>query len=105
MRLKFGFLVGFGAGYVLGAKAGHDRYDQLQRLYENLLSSPGFQQATGRAREAATTGVSQAKDKATEGASKAKNKATEGASKAKKAIKERRGDEDRAGLSVAPPPQ
>ena len=88
MRSRLGFLIGFGAGYVLGAKAGTERYEQLRRLYGNLVTSPGFRQATGRAKEAASSGIGSAKDKVTE------------------AVKERRSDEDTrpGGLSVAPPP-
>ena len=41
--------VGFGAGYVLGAKAGRERYEQLRRLYENIQASPTFRQATSAA--------------------------------------------------------
>ena len=93
MRLKLGFLVGFGAGYVLGAKAGTERYEQLRRLYGNLISSPEFQQASDKAKEAVGTGVAQAKDAASEGVSKVSS-----------AVKERRGDDSRpGGLSVAPP--
>ncbi|MFN2488583.1 MAG: YtxH domain-containing protein [Actinomycetota bacterium] len=93
MRLKLGFLVGFGAGYVLGAKAGHDRYEQLRRLYGNLISSPQFQEASGKAREAVGTGFEQAKGAATEGVSKVKG-----------AVSERRDEDTRpGGLSVAPP--
>ncbi len=87
MRGRLGFFIGFGAGYVLGAKAGTERYEQLRRLYENLVSSPGFQQATGKARDAVGSGLEQAKDKATA------------------VVKDKRSDEDRpSGLSVAPPP-
>ncbi len=94
MRLKLGFLVGFGAGYVLGAKAGTERYEQLKRLYGNLISSPQFQQVGDKAREAVGTGFEQAKGAATEGASKVRD-----------VVKERRGDDTRpGGLSVAPPP-
>jgi hypothetical protein len=95
MRLKFGFLVGFGAGYVLGAKAGQDRYEQLRRLYENLISSPQFQQASGKAKGAVGTGFEQARGAASEGVSKVTG-----------AVRERR-SEDTApgGLSVAPPPR
>ncbi len=93
MRVKLGFLVGFGAGYVLGAKAGTDRYEQLRRLYGNLISSPEFRQASDRAKEAVGTGLEQAKGAATEGASKVKG-----------AVMDRRNDETRpGGLSVAPP--
>jgi hypothetical protein len=86
---KMGFLVGFGAGYVLGAKAGTERYEQLKRLYENLQSSPGFRRATGKAKEAVGTGFGQARDLASEGVAK---------------VKERRSDDGSPGLSVAPPP-
>lgn len=92
---KGGFLLGLGAGYVLGAKAGRERYEQIHRLYENILASPGFRQATGRAREAVGTGLDQAKDLASESVSKVTT-----------AVREKRsGTDDRpAGLSVAPPP-
>jgi hypothetical protein len=89
---KLGFMVGFGAGYVLGSKAGHERYEQLRRLYDNLLSSPQLKRATGKARDAVETGYEQARDKASEGVNKVQEK-----------VRDRRTD-DRSGLSVAPPP-
>ena len=83
--------VGFGAGYVLGAKAGRERYEQLRRLYENIQASPTFRQATSAARDAVGTGLDQARDLATDGIEKVKEK--------------RSGTDGRsAGLSVAPPP-
>ena len=92
---KLGFLVGLGAGYVLGAKAGTERYEQLKRLYDNLASSPAVQQATGRAKTAASSGLGPAKDKASEGVSKVTD-----------SVKGRtNGDDSRpGGLTVAPPP-
>jgi len=96
MRLKLGFLVGFGAGYVLGAKAGTERYEQLRRLWDNLLSSPQFQEASGKAKEAVGTSLEQAKGAASEGVSKVTG-----------AVREKRSDDDDTrpgGLSVAPPP-
>jgi hypothetical protein len=94
MRPKLGFLVGFGAGYVLGAKAGHERYEQLTRLYGNLVSSPQFRQASGKAKDAVGTGIGQAKGAASEGVSKVAS-----------AVRERRGEDTKpGGLSVAPPP-
>jgi hypothetical protein len=88
MRAKLGFFIGFGAGYVLGAKAGTERYEQLRRLYENLLQSSSVRKATGKAKEVASDGIGTAKDKVTT------------------AVKDRRSDgNDRpGGLSVAPPP-
>ncbi|MDQ4094676.1 MAG: hypothetical protein M3174_00495 [Actinomycetota bacterium] len=92
---KLGFLVGFGAGYVLGAKAGTERYEQLKRLYDNLAASPAVQKATGKAKTAASSGVSTVKEKASEGASKVTD-----------SVKNRsNGDDSRpGGLTVAPPP-
>jgi hypothetical protein len=63
MRGRLAFLVGFGAGYVLGAKAGTERYEQLRRLYGNVLQSKGIQKATGKAKDAASTGIETAKEK------------------------------------------
>lgn len=91
MRGRLGVLIGFGAGYVLGAKAGTERYEQLRRLYDNLLSSPGFQQASGKAREAVGSGLESAKGLAAEGVGKVTS-----------AVKGH--DDHPGGLSVAPPP-
>jgi len=91
MRGRLGMFVGFGAGYVLGAKAGRERYEQLRRLYENVQASPAFRQATDAARGAVGTGLDQAKDLASEGIEKVREK--------------RSGTDGRpSGLSVAPPP-
>jgi hypothetical protein len=88
MRSRLGFLFGLGAGYVLGTKAGRERYEQLRRLYENVKASPAFQHATGRAKDAVGSSLGQAKEKAAEGVSKIKS----------------RSDDGQHGLSVAPPP-
>jgi hypothetical protein len=94
MRGRLGLFIGFGAGYVLGAKAGRERYDQLSRLYENLLASPAFNKASGKAKEAVGASLDQAKDLASEGVSKVTD-----------VVKERRsGTDGTPGLSVAPPP-
>ena len=95
MRGRVGLFIGFGAGYVLGAKAGRDRYEQLHRLYQNVQASPAFQKATGKAKEAVGTGLGQAKGLASEGVSKVSD-----------AVKDRRASNDHpaGGLSVAPPP-
>jgi len=39
MRLRFGLVVGFAAGYYLGTKAGRERYEQLRRIVD--LAEPG----------------------------------------------------------------
>ena len=47
MRFKSGFLVGLGAGYVLGAKAGQERYQQIVDATSKLRENPGVQRLTG----------------------------------------------------------
>ena len=44
------FLVGVAVGYVLGAKAGRERYDQIMRAYHTVLEHPALQSAAGVAR-------------------------------------------------------
>ena len=57
MAFKSGLIVGLGAGYVLGARAGRERYDQIRALWHQVSDSPAVQRATEKAREAATTGT------------------------------------------------
>ena len=93
MRGRLGLMLGFGAGYVLGAKAGTERYEQLRRLYENLQANPKVKEATGKAKEAVGSSLDQAKDAASSSVSKVTS-----------AVKDKRTSGDGAGLSVAPPP-
>jgi hypothetical protein len=46
MKFKSGLLVGFGAGYVLGAKAGRERYQQIIEATRAFLDNPGVQRLT-----------------------------------------------------------
>jgi hypothetical protein len=41
------FLLGAAAGYVLGAKAGHARYEQIERTYRKVADHPLVQGAAG----------------------------------------------------------
>src|SRR5918912_327116 len=51
---KLSFVIGFGAGYVLGSRAGRERYEQLRRLANRVAGSPKVREATDRARESAS---------------------------------------------------
>ncbi|WP_414940465.1 hypothetical protein [Amycolatopsis sp. cmx-11-51] len=44
------FLLGAAAGYVLGAKAGRGRYEQIVRTYRKIADHPMVQGAAGVAR-------------------------------------------------------
>jgi hypothetical protein len=46
---KLSFLAGFGAGYVLGAKAGRERYEQIKRAWEHAKDDPKLQGLAGLA--------------------------------------------------------
>jgi hypothetical protein len=47
MRYRLTFLLGAGVGYVLGARAGRERYDQLMRSFREAKEQPGVQSAAG----------------------------------------------------------
>ena len=49
MRGRLGMFVGFGAGYVLGAKAGRERYEQIKRAWEHAKDDPKLQSLAGLA--------------------------------------------------------
>lgn len=44
------FLLGVALGYVLGTRAGHERYEQLVRAYQRTADHPAVQGAAGFAR-------------------------------------------------------
>jgi hypothetical protein len=44
------FLLGAAVGYVLGARAGRARYDQIVRTYRKIADHPAVQGAAGIAR-------------------------------------------------------
>ncbi len=47
MRYKATFLTGFGAGYVLGAKAGRQRYESITRVARDFMEKPAVQETAG----------------------------------------------------------
>jgi hypothetical protein len=51
MMGKMKWLVGFGAGYVLGARAGRERYDQIAGRAQQLWSDPRVQEKAGQAQQ------------------------------------------------------
>jgi hypothetical protein len=46
---KLSFLAGFGAGYVLGSRAGRERYEQIRRAYARAKDDPTLQSLAGMA--------------------------------------------------------
>jgi hypothetical protein len=54
----FRLALGFVAGYVLGAKAGRERYEQIKRLSAKTADHPAVQGAAGFVRAKVSAGVS-----------------------------------------------
>ena len=54
MGLRAGFVAGFGVGYVLGAKAGRARYEQIKRWWEQMSGSTAVQWAADRTKDVAS---------------------------------------------------
>lgn len=46
MRYKATFLLGFAAGFIAGARAGRERYDQIVKYTRKAYQSPAVQKAT-----------------------------------------------------------
>jgi len=51
MASKFSFLVGFGAGYVLGARSGRERYEQIVEKAQQVWRDPRVQEKAGQAQQ------------------------------------------------------
>jgi hypothetical protein len=81
MRFRLGFVTGMATGYYLGAKAGRQRYDQINRTVAKIKRSEAYEEVT-----------EMAKAKVEEAAEKAKAAVEEGVEKARSAIDARGGD-------------
>ena len=57
MKGKILFVVGLGAGYVLGARAGRERYEQIRKAALNVWNQPQVQQGVGTVKDFAKTRV------------------------------------------------
>ena len=51
MRSKLMFVIGLAAGYVLGTRAGRERYEQLKAGAERLWTNPSVQAQVHRAED------------------------------------------------------
>jgi len=75
---KIPLLAAVAAGYVLGARAGRERYEQIRSGARRIAGDPRVQSATQKAQDAVATQASHAaevaKDKVTDAASTAADK-------------------------------
>ncbi len=62
MRFRLGLIIGFGVGYYLGAMAGRERYEQINRWIDRAKRSDAFDTATEKAKAVVDLGVERARD-------------------------------------------
>jgi hypothetical protein len=90
---KLGILVAGGIGYVLGARAGRARYDQIRGLAIKVKDNPTVQQNAQRAADAA-------KDAARDAAPVVKDKVAGAASSAAQSVRSSAGPDDDNGVPL-----
>jgi hypothetical protein len=61
---RISFVSGLALGYVLGAQAGRERYEQIKQLARKAAESPAMQQTAGALQAQATATAKMARDKA-----------------------------------------
>lgn len=71
MGFKTGLLVGFGAGYVLGTKAGRERYEEIRATWNQIMGNPRVQRTLDRSRDVVETGTQRGLQAVQEGVDKA----------------------------------
>ena len=64
MRYRAAFIVGFAVGYVVGARAGRERYEQIKQAGQKVAGNPAVRKATQAAGQKATELSKVAKDQA-----------------------------------------
>lgn len=50
MKARMMFMAGAAIGYVMGTKAGRERYEQIKRLSQQVSENPNVQDAAGKLR-------------------------------------------------------
>jgi hypothetical protein len=82
MRFKSGFMVGLSAGYVLGTKAGQERYQQIVEAAGKLRENPSVQRLTGEVNKTVSLGKDRVAETAAAKAEQAKEAVSSAASRA-----------------------
>ena len=80
---KLSLLIAFALGYVLGAQAGRERYEQIRGTVNKVRNDPRVQEKTHQAVDVARQQAPVVADKVTSAASSAASAASAAASKVK----------------------
>ena len=62
MKLRTSLLIGFAAGYVLGSKAGRERYEQIRKFGRTIAENPPIRQVIDEVKDLADTGTVKARE-------------------------------------------
>jgi hypothetical protein len=73
MRFRLGLATGLATGYYLGARAGRQRYDQINRTMAKLRRTKAFQSVVDDAKSAVEDAADKAKAVVEEGVDKARS--------------------------------
>jgi len=76
-KYRISFVSGFAAGFVLGTRAGRERYEQIKKAARQVADNPSVQQAAGAVQAQASELASAAGSKLTDGARTARSKVGE----------------------------
>lgn len=61
MRFRTGVIIGLAVGYYLGARAGRERYEELEAYLDRVRSTDAYQQARERVLDLVDGGIVQAR--------------------------------------------
>lgn len=79
MKGKLLFVVGLAAGYVLGTRAGRERYDQIAQAAKGVWNAPSVQQGVGTVKDFALARVGDLSETVLDGAKRFIAQSTSGA--------------------------
>jgi oxygen-dependent protoporphyrinogen oxidase len=71
VKAKLGFLIGAAAGYVLGARSGRERYEDMKLRAQRVWNDPRVQQKAEEAKQTAKAKAPEVQHKVSEAASHA----------------------------------
>ncbi|WP_353808259.1 YtxH domain-containing protein [Agromyces sp. SYSU T00194] len=88
MKGKLLFVVGLATGYVLGTRAGRERYEQIRSAAERVWNQPTVQQGVDTVKDFALSRVGDVSEKVLDGTKKLVRQATKAASSVQEAASE-----------------
>ncbi|MGV9181766.1 hypothetical protein [Arcanobacterium canis] len=91
----------FGAGYVLGTRAGHERYEQIKKGAHKVWESAPVRKGRGAAKEQAEAAYAAAKEQAKDAFAAASDVAAEKAHEAKEAVKAKMAEKNDKGEEIS----